>query len=184
MPGKSKARDLKPDSRGRKRALAMQTDQITDILWGLFRLKYRLKSLLLPDDLAQQKEHLSKLLPESERKRTAWYDLFRVGIVLSRQKEPVTMGDLSETSAIPLSSATRIMDWLVESGYAKRFADPEDRRIVRVALTETGQGLYQAIDEFARQRVEEILSQFTGEEQENLVLLLRKLVEVLEKMTG
>lgn len=182
MPGKSKARDLKPDSRGHKRALAMQTDQISNILWDLIRLKHRLGPLLLPDDLARQKERLSQLLPEGERRRAPYADLYLVGIVLSHQREPVMMSELCEASTLPFSTATRVIDWLVESGYAERFADPEDRRIVRVALTRTGRELYQAIDEFVRERVQQILRHFTDEERENLVTSLRKLVEALKAM--
>ncbi len=160
--------------------LALQTNQITDILRDFIRLKPRLKAVL-PEDLARLKERLGKLHPGGGARRAADYDLFyRVGIVLSRQREPLTMGELGEALAVPLSTATRMVDWLVGSGYAERLPDPEDRRVVRVALAETGRELYQSINDFMRQRVEQILHGFTAEEREELVLLLRKLVEALE----
>ncbi len=52
------------------------------------------------------------------------------------------MGKLSEAAGVPPSTATRMVDWLVEGGYAERFANLEDRRIARVGLTETGRELY------------------------------------------
>ena len=77
-----------------------------------------------------------------------------------------------------------MVDWLVESGYAVRLDDPEDRRIVLVSLTEAGRELYRAIDDYIRQQVERVLRQFTAEEREELVRLLRKAVKVLEEAGG
>jgi DNA-binding MarR family transcriptional regulator len=176
-------------------SLALQTDRLApivsangnvsglaDILRDFIRLKPRLKTLL-PEGLMRVKERLGLLHPEDGPRRAADYDLFyRVGIALSRPSAPLTMGELSEALVVPLSTATRMVDWLVESGYAERLPDPEDRRIVRVTLTETGQELYQTINGFLRQRVEQILQRFTAEERENLVLLLRKVVEALEEL--
>lgn len=165
-------------------SLTLQTDQIADIVGDLIRLKPRLKAVL-PEDLARLKKRLGELHPEGGPRRAADYDLFyRVGVVLSRQREPLTMGELGEALTVPLSTATRMVDWLVESGYAERLPDLEDRRIVRVALTETGRALYQTINAFIRQRIEQILRQFTDEEREELVVLLRKLVKVVEEAMG
>lgn len=165
-------------------SLTLHTDQIVDILRDFIRLKPRLKAVL-PEDLARLKERLGELHPEGGPRRSADYDLFyRVGVVLSRHREPLTMGELSEALAVPLSTATRMVDWLVKSGYAERLPDPEDRRVVRVGLTETGQELYQTINGFMRQRVEQVLRRFSAEERENLVLLLRKIVKTLEELDG
>ncbi len=62
------------------------------------------------------------------------------------------MTDLSEDLGTPLSSATRMVDWLVGAGYAERLADPLDRRVVLVRLTESGRRLYQAISDFLEER--------------------------------
>lgn len=165
-------------------ALTLQADQIIDIVRGFVRLKPRL-AVVLPEDLARLKDRLHELHPEGGSRRTADYDLFyHICIVLSRQREPLTMGELSEALAVPLSTATRMVDWLVDSGYVERLPDPGDRRIVRVALTKTGQKLYQAINEFARQRVEHLLRRFTPEERRQLVLLLRKVVDALKEAEG
>ena len=46
--------------------------------------------------------------------------------------ENLTMGELSKSIAAPMSSTTRMVNWLVDNGYAVRLSDPDDRRIVRV----------------------------------------------------
>ncbi len=90
------------------------------------------------------------------------------------------MGELSKALDVPLSTATRIVDWLVKGGYAERLPDPQDRRVVRVALTKYGRALIKAGDKFIRQRVEQVLCVFTDKERQTLISLLSKLVETLE----
>jgi hypothetical protein len=113
-------------------SLALRADQIAGIVRDFIRLKPRLK-VVLPEDIAQLKERLGELHPEDGVGRAADYDLFYcVGIVLSRQGQPLSMGDLSEALAVPLSTATRMVDWLVESGYADGiFNDPSRRWLPR-----------------------------------------------------
>ncbi len=164
-------------------SMDFQTEQFADALRRLFRVKQNLIAVL-PEDLASIKARLGDVQFESGSKRGSDYSsIYRVGVLLSQQREPVTMSDLCEAFRIPPSTATRIVDWLVENDHAERFSDPEDRRIVRVKLTEAGRELYQAINDFISQRVELILHQFTEKEREELIRLLWKLVEALDRIT-
>jgi len=162
-------------------SFAFQIAEITEILHRLFHLKHRLK-VVLPEDLAHLKAQLIASHPGGKAGSAADYDLFySIGMILSRQQEPITMGDLSRALDVPLSSATRIVDWLVKNGYAERQPDPDDRRIVRVALTATGLEMNGAINAFIRDRIERWLRRFTPEECAVLVPLMRKFVDVLEE---
>lgn len=165
--------------------LAAYTNQMTEILQDLIRIMPRLRATL-PEDMARLKECLDALRPEGGSKRAVGYGtlFYHIGIVLSQQSEPMTMSELGKALAVPLSTATRLVDWLVESGYIERRPDPEDRRVVRVGLTATGRELYQAINEFLKQRVEQVLGRFTDEERNDLIVLLRKLVDALGQMRG
>ncbi len=166
-----------------KSSLVADTIQIMTIQQDLIRIMPRLRAIL-PENLARLKENLEALHPASGSRRTVGYAglFYQVCVILSRQQDPLTMGELSEMLAVPLSTATRLVDWLVESSYAERLSDLEDRRIVRVRLTPTGRDLYQAINEFLKQRVEQVLGRFTDEERKNLIVLLRKLVDALGQM--
>ena len=66
------------------------------------------------------------------------------------------MGELSNALYVPFSRATRIIDALVSDGYVKRMNDPDDRRIVRVALTPEGIKLHHTIENFTTDHVQSI----------------------------
>jgi len=155
-------------------SLATHVDQAAEIVRDIVRLRPRLK-LGLPPDLARVKAQLDTLRSAGDHQM-----LFQVGIVLARQQEPLSMGELSKALDVPLSTATRIADWWVKNGYAERSSDAQDRRVVRVALTKSGRDLLKAGNKLICQRVEQVLRRFTPEERETLVVLMRKLVASLE----
>lgn len=163
-------------------SLSPQSAQFVEIIRHCIRLKSRLRSVF-PDD-QEITDIVARLVvshPQGKAASAADFDLlFHVCIVLSGHQEPVTMGELSHALAVPLSTATRIVDWLVKNGYAERLSDPKDRRIVRVSLTETGQAMYQAGNKLIQNRVELLLRPFTPAERENLVELANKLIRAFE----
>jgi DNA-binding MarR family transcriptional regulator len=105
---------------------------------------------------------------------------FTVGFVFSSQSEPITMGDLSRILGVPFSTATRTVDWLVENGYVQRLANPEDRRVVLVELTETGKELNRVMNKLLMESAAQVLHNFSLEERKELGRLLGKLVDNLE----
>jgi DNA-binding MarR family transcriptional regulator len=107
--------------------------------------------------------------------------LHTVAVALTSQPEPVSMGELSRFLDVPLSTATRMMDWLVKSGYAERLPDPQDRRVVRVGLTQNGRQIYQGVNAMMRAQVEKWLRNFTREECQIMTALLKRLVETIEE---
>ena len=86
------------------------------------------------------------------------------------------MGELSRALEVPLSTATRLIDGLVESGYAERVPDPEDRRVVRVKLTPEGQELFHLLYSYIKEQIDLILIRFSDSERKQLISLLRKAV--------
>jgi DNA-binding MarR family transcriptional regulator len=112
------------------------------------------------------------------------YELFyRVGSSIS-PRDNLTMGELSNALAVPLSTATRIVDYLVERKYIIRLPDSEDRRVVRVALTPMGKELHQTIDNHVKQRVEQILSCLDVEERQQLFASMGKIISAMRKETA
>jgi DNA-binding MarR family transcriptional regulator len=55
--------------------------------------------------------------------------------------ESMTMGELAGHLCLKLSTMTRVVDHLAETGLAARAADSKDRRICRVAITKPGRAL-------------------------------------------
>jgi DNA-binding MarR family transcriptional regulator len=97
------------------------------------------------------------------------------------QKPGLTMGELSQALSVPLYAATRMVDSLVATGLADRLPDPDDRRVVRVTLTEDGQRLHQAIEARVAQSIQRIMACLTPEEQDILITLLRKVAASLKE---
>ena len=112
------------------------------------------------------------------------YELFYRACSSIYPRGNITMGEFSNNLSVPLSTATRIADWLVDHGYMRRLPDNEDRRIVRVDLTDTGKELFQAIDRYIRQRMQQILSSLTPEERTILLTLVGKVVSGLKEASG
>ena len=158
------------------------SDEMKNLVQRLFRLRHRFH-VGVPEKIQALKKRLFKDGHSNPVENTTDFDLFyNIGSAFSRQTEPtMTMGDLSRSLNVPLSTATRIVDWLVNNGYAQRLPDPDDRRVVRVALTETGSAMYLEIDNFFMERIERLMRVFTPEEQNTFRGLLRKIVNTLEQ---
>jgi DNA-binding MarR family transcriptional regulator len=160
---------------------SIYSPEIVEILHRLIQLRNRF-SLSLPENLTLLKDRLDRSNLGQKRGINIDFDLFyNVGIVLTRQPEAITMGELSHALEVPLSTATRIVDWLVKNEYARRVNDPDDRRVVRVTLTGDGQEIYRTINEFLLQRIHHFLDQFTPDERENLRSLLSKIMDAIEQ---
>ncbi len=157
------------------------TPEIAEMIHRMFRLRKRFR-VGLPDNLALLKKHIRASHLAGKVEDINDFDLFySIGIIFSRRSEPMTMGELSHDLEVPLSTATRIMDWMVSNGYAQRSPDPEDRRVVRVALTEAGQAIYRMINEFFMERIGRFFGYLTPMECETFLSLLRKVLDGLEK---
>ena len=154
---------------------------IIDILLRLVYLQRRLRGKL-PEQILNVKASIQEHNLREKIGQINDRDVFfSIGFVFSRQSEPITMGDLSRILGVPFSTSTRTADWLVNNGYVQRLADPEDRRVVRVELTEVGKELYRAINDLLLESAEQFLHNFSLEERKELGRLLGKLVENLEQ---
>jgi DNA-binding MarR family transcriptional regulator len=88
----------------------------------------------------------------------------------------VTMGELAGClDAASLSSATQMSDRLVRLGLADRMSDPDDRRLVRVALSPRGRDLLARRDVAWRLGVGQALQGLTDDECATLVRLLERI---------
>lgn len=104
----------------------------------------------------------------------------RIGSFL-HQNPGSTMGQLSQAISVPLYTATRMVDSLVENGLADRLSDPDDRRIVRVILTDNGLRFYEAMEARLAQNFQKTMACLTPEEQRVLIALLHKVAASLKE---
>ena len=167
----------------------MTTDQIADQFFELVQRFIHLRpKLVLPEHVARFKQQMQNLKIGGATNQEDRAFVFRIFIILERSGTPPTMGELSAELGIPFSSATRIVDGLVNGYFIERIPDESDRRIVRVQMTTTGREIYQAAMEFNKQRIAHMLGKFTLEEQTQLLYLMNKLfdslIEEAETATG
>jgi DNA-binding MarR family transcriptional regulator len=155
-------------------------NQITAVVHGFMQVWNRFESTL-SKELDQIQKSLQGMHPQVEHQPNANYELFYRACSSIYPKGNITMGEFSNALSVPLSTATRIADWLVENGYIQRLPDSDDRRVVRVSLTDTGKELFKAIDNYIRQRMQQILSSLTTEERTMLLTLVIKVVSGLKE---
>ena len=86
---------------------------------------------------------------------------------------------LAKERGISPPTATGLIDRLVRSGYVKRGADPEDRRVVIVSLTKKGEGAVQDFLHTVRARWKKILIHLTPKEQNQYLSIIKKIVNIL-----
>ncbi len=154
--------------------------QITAVVHGFMQVWNRFEATL-SKELSQIQERLQGMHPQREHQPNTNYELFYRACSSMYPEGNITMGEFSNALSVPLSTATRIADWLVDNGYIQRLPDVDDRRVVRVSLTDTGKELFKAIDRYIRQRMQQILSSLTAEERTILLTLVSKVVSGLKE---
>jgi MarR family 2-MHQ and catechol resistance regulon transcriptional repressor len=88
---------------------------------------------------------------------------------------PVSLGELADKLLVTGGNVTYVMDRLEDQGLVYRFRRPDDRRVVLAKLTPEGRALVaDAFPEHA-EHIEYLSRHLTGEEQETLRRLLKKL---------
>ena len=98
-------------------------------------------------------------------------------LVVLASRGPQSMAALAEAVAVTPATASRMCDRLVKKRLVRRRSDRHDRRAVRLALTETGRHLVDAVSARRRQEIAEILEGIPPETQQSVVNALTHLAE-------
>ncbi|SEB73096.1 MarR family winged helix-turn-helix transcriptional regulator [Terriglobus roseus] len=112
---------------------------------------------------------------EMSRMNTSPHESRSLGILL--REGPLLMSELAKSMEIPLSSATNLVNRLVEKGHVARERSDEDRRIVRVTVTASGRRLMAKLEQFRLEASRHALTRLDTAEQRTLIALLRKTAE-------
>ena len=135
---------------------------------------------LLPRELEQLRDLLDGMQIGDRPNRLVNYHLFYRIIFNLYQVNNMTMSELGHALSAPFSTTTRMVDWFVDNGYAQRLPDAEDRRVVRVALTDSGRELYRTIERYMVQHFRLMLSSLTVKEQNILLTIMEKVVRGMQ----
>jgi len=162
-----------------KQQSSVDAEQVTQFMRYMAELIPKTKSAP-PESLVRLHAQLEPLLSKKNPRLNAHpFNYYLMGSILYRDANP-TMRELSKALSVPLSTATRMVSLLVDNGWAQRLSDPGDRRIIRVALTDSGRRLQNIIEEHLGQHARTILACLTAEERIILLTLLGKVASTLE----
>ena len=119
--------------------------------------------------------HIDALTRRFIAQKTADLSRSELGVLHTLSKGPATMSELTASLGIACSSATGVVDRLVERGLAERERAADDRRTVNVALTKRGRHL---IDTHTNDRINlgrGMLEPLDPAERRRLLALFRKI---------
>jgi MarR family 2-MHQ and catechol resistance regulon transcriptional repressor len=88
---------------------------------------------------------------------------------------PLTIGDIGKRMLVTGGCVTVILDNLEKESLVERMRSSEDRRVIKVQLTDKGELTFKTIFGKHAQMVAELASVLSEEEQLQLSTLLRKL---------
>lgn len=151
--------------------------KFVDLLQNFIRIR---PSLIVPEHVAEFKQKIEALRNNGTGVPQDRIFLPRIFVILAHRDNPPTMGELSAELDIPVSSTTRIVDWLVGAEFVERCPDEHDRRIVRVCMTENARKFIQVGIAYIKQRIVSLLNNFSPEEQIELLRLMNKLFSSLQ----
>ena len=103
----------------------------------------------------------------------------RLLMTLHRLRD-ATMKDFSEEMQVSQSTVTQLADKLTRRGLAERRADPDDRRIARLRLTETALKIMEAGDRERRETLDTICRALPAGHQAEIIAALTSLAETAE----
>ena len=96
---------------------------------------------------------------------------------IKEHKEP-TMRDVASELRVSSPAATAIIDRLVETEDLERITDSADRRIVRLKVSKRGLSILEHGLAAIHANIQEKMSVLSSVEQKQLMLILRKLIDV------
>ncbi|HKL79131.1 MAG TPA: MarR family transcriptional regulator [Mobilitalea sp.] len=122
------------------------------------------------DDIIHIEEYSIKQGVFSDISITEIHTVEAVGLYGSK-----TMSEIAAELEITMGTLTIAVDKLIKKGYLERNRGMTDRRIVNVSLTKRGKLAYRIHEKFHMDMVKAIMSDFSTEEEEILLIALRKL---------
>jgi len=116
-------------------------------------------------------------------KRPTSFDRFSISqakvLMFLSYKESFKMKDITEELGIANSSATELIDKLIKEELVERFRKPDDRRVVRVKLTEKGRTFINEIKELKRKFWKSIIEKSEEEDREDLLRVAKKFYNLI-----
>lgn len=151
-------------------------DHLRDFLEFIRQIQRRFNARFLRKDRERAPPFLRKLI---EGHRPGFFQkvsgvVFRLG-----GKGAATMSELASEFNLKPSTATNLVDHMVDAGLIHRYTPEDDRRTVRVDLTDRGRVFHEKISARAVELASTFLGPLDLAEQREFLRILRKIVDAL-----
>lgn len=100
-----------------------------------------------------------------------------------RKSESKTMTDVARLQMITLGSMTVAINTLVRKGYVVRTKDANDKRIVRLSLTELAHDALQIHDRFHEEIIDTVVNDLQLDNEATLILALQRVITYFNMQT-
>jgi DNA-binding MarR family transcriptional regulator len=110
--------------------------------------------------------------PEPELSPPQAHILFTIA---AKKSEGISVKDVAEQSHITPGAVTQFVNTLVERGFVMRDGDPNDRRIVRLKLTQEAKSHFEKMRKQHLESMIEIFEALTNDEIKQLIALFTKM---------
>jgi DNA-binding MarR family transcriptional regulator len=159
-------------------------EQISEIVRNFVQVWIKFEAMLHNKKLELQiRDGIDNNVGSEPLPNTVLELVYRISSCIHLLENP-TMGELSNALSLPFSTATRMVDYLVDRGYIHRLADTTDRRVVRVALTNEGEEIHRFIENCSAERVQQMLRCLTDDERSTLFALINKISSSIKESTN
>ena|SRR5579859_7749394 len=105
-------------------------------------------------------------------------------MTLIRNRLVRTAADISRELAYDSGAVARILDQLEDAGLIQRRRSPQDRRLMKLALTGEGLKTAETLAPTVTECFSELFSEFTNDEVSTLEDLLKKLIHAMNQCPG
>lgn len=138
-----------------------------------------------PDDLAllltRVANHLCRTLRQQLRHecQEPRVTMPQIRVLRMASEGHPTLSDVASALQVTRPTATRLVDGLVQRGWIERRPDPEDRRRIRLYVTEAGLDVQRRVEEFIHRAMVQRLAHLAPEDMDLLYRGMKALEAVL-----
>ena len=128
-------------------------------------------------------EFLNKVADYQDARKQFDFGMSRLkALTAFKEDKEYTMTELSRNAYVSMPTMTDMVDSLVEEGIAERRRDEQDRRVVKVTLTEKGKKMRKVFMERRRKEVEDIFGRLSLNDRKELLDAMERACTILKKI--
>ncbi|MEO1386387.1 MAG: MarR family transcriptional regulator [Cyanobacteria bacterium J06634_6] len=102
-------------------------------------------------------------------------------LMVLMQEQPLSQGMLSNRLSLEKSTVSRLLSGLEKRGWIERDRNPDDRRIVEVALTEAGKQTAESLSTARQSKFDRVMQAIPEDQQTKVVDALQILVKAIHE---